>query len=204
LRDQARGFEGAWPYLRLIADANGLRDELDARVVEAYWLGNDLLAAVTPDLLGASLEARFRPRLDRRTWRWLERKAPEGARPVHAFHVLDVFPRIGLLRSGATDDVLTLMDRCRIRWGRVLERDGDALVVSAVPLELRDGLLVLGRPRPERVTGWRDGASLVAGVEPGDVVALHWDWACDRLSSRQLANLIAWTGFELELANRTL
>ena len=44
---------------------------------------------------------------------------------MHAFHVLDVFPRVGLMRSGAIDNVLTVMDSCRIRWGRVLERDGD-------------------------------------------------------------------------------
>ena len=40
LRRLARGFEGAWPYLELIAGANGIRDPLDSRVVEAYWVGN--------------------------------------------------------------------------------------------------------------------------------------------------------------------
>ena len=42
LRELARSFEGAWPYLELIARANGLADPLDRRVVEAYWLGNPL------------------------------------------------------------------------------------------------------------------------------------------------------------------
>jgi hypothetical protein len=204
LRDLARQFEGAWPYLRLIADANGIRDELDARVVEAYWLGNDLLEAVTPNLLGRSLEVRFRSRLDSSTWHWLKSKAPGGARPMHAFHVLDVFPCTGLLRSGDRDNLLGVMDACRIRWSRVLERDGDALVVSAVPLVLCDGRLALGAPIPQRVQAWRDGTSFVAAAEPGDVVALHWDWACERLSPRQLANLIGWTRFELEIANRTV
>ena len=35
LGELARAFEGAWPYLTLIAGANGIRDPLDARVVEA-------------------------------------------------------------------------------------------------------------------------------------------------------------------------
>ena len=39
LRELARSFEGAWPYLELIARANGEADPLDRRVVEAYWLG---------------------------------------------------------------------------------------------------------------------------------------------------------------------
>ena len=43
-----RGFEGAYPYLELIASENGIADPLDARVVEAYWLGNDLLEHVGP------------------------------------------------------------------------------------------------------------------------------------------------------------
>src|SRR3954454_8571301 len=63
LRELARRFEGAWPYLELIAHANGLSDALDRRVVEAYWLGNDLLDAVGPSAFGESLTAPFRPRL---------------------------------------------------------------------------------------------------------------------------------------------
>ena len=45
LRELARAFEGAWPYLELIARRNGLSDPLDRRVVEAYWLGNDAARA---------------------------------------------------------------------------------------------------------------------------------------------------------------
>jgi len=46
IRELAAGFEGAWPYLELIALSNGITDPLDDRVVEAYWLGSDLLDAV--------------------------------------------------------------------------------------------------------------------------------------------------------------
>ncbi len=63
LRELALGFEGAYPYLELIAQANAIADPLDRRVVEAYWLGSPLLESVTPDLLGESLRLRFRPRL---------------------------------------------------------------------------------------------------------------------------------------------
>src|SRR5690606_16524020 len=42
----ARQFAGAWPYLQLIAASAGRPDPLDADVVEAYWLGNDLLRGV--------------------------------------------------------------------------------------------------------------------------------------------------------------
>ena len=96
------------------------------------------------------------------------------------------------------------MDSCRIRWGRVLERDGDYLVVNAVPLVMTDGKIALGPPRIERVQAWRDGVGFVDGTEPDDVVAIHWSWACDRLSPRRLADLVAWTTREIEVANLTL
>jgi hypothetical protein len=96
------------------------------------------------------------------------------------------------------------MDSCRIRWGRVLERDGDTLVVSAVPLEMHDGKLRLGPPRPERIRGWVDGAGFVEDAAPGDVVSIHWDWACERLDAERLAGLRASTAAELRIANRTI
>lgn len=204
LRELARSFEGAWPYLELIARANGLPDPLDRRVVEAYWLGNSLLDGVGARALGESMTARFRPRVRPDGWRWLATKPEAGGVPVHAFHVLDVFPRVGLLRSGSVDGALGVMNACRIRWGRVIERDGDWLVVNAVPLTMTGGRLALGSPVVERVQGWRDGAGFLDRVGPGDVIAIHWSWACDRLSPARLADLVRWTTREIEVANQTI
>ena len=204
VRHLARGFEGAYPYLELIARANAIADPLDPQVVEAYWLGSPLLDHVTPDQFGGSLRSRFRPKLAQPAWRWLESSAPAGAKPVHAFHVLDVFPKVGLMRSEQVEDVLRIMDSCRIRWGRVLERDGDQLLVNAVPLTMTNGKLEFGPSRPERITAWRDGRGFISDVQTGDVVSIHWDWACDVLSSDQATRLIAWTQRQLVIANQTL
>jgi hypothetical protein len=204
LRELAGQFEGAYPYLRLIALGNDIADPLDAAVVEAYWLGGDIAGNVRPRDLGNSLEERFRPRLRGDAWRWLGGKPEAGAVPNHAFHVLDVFPRAGLMRTGDTDNALAVMDSCRVRWGRVLERDGDTLVVSAVPLTMVDGQLALGIPRIERIRGWVDGAGFVEDAAPGDVVAIHWDWACERLDAARLGTLQRSTAAELRLANLTI
>jgi hypothetical protein len=204
LRDLAGQFEGAYPYLCLIARSCGVRDPLDADVVEAYWLGNGLLGRVRPRAFGESLEMRFKPRLRDDGWRWLGSKPELGAVPNHAFHVLDVFPRVGMLRTGEVERALEVMDSCRVRWGRVLERDGDSLVVSAVPLVMIDGRLRLGPARVENVRGWVDGQGFVEDVLPGDVVSIHWDWACERLDARRLASLRDVTAAELRLANQTV
>ncbi len=41
----------------------------------------------------------------------------------------------------------------------------------------------------------------MGGLVPGDWVALHWDWVCDRLSPRQLANLRRSTSRQLAITN---
>ena len=204
LRELAGQFEGAYPYLRLIAHGNAIADPLDAAVVEAYWLGSELAANVRPRDLGRSLEERFRPRLRGDAWRWLGGKPEAGAAPNHAFHVLDIFPKVGLMRTGDIDNAMAVMDSCRVRWGRVLERDGDTLVVSAVPLAMVEGRLALAAPRIERIRGWVDGAGFVEDAAPGDVISIHWDWACERLDADRLTTLRHSTAAALRVANQTI
>ena len=61
----AQAFAGAWPYLELIAAGCGIGDPLDRRVVEAYWVGNDLLDKVPVTEIGDSMQDRFRHRTGR-------------------------------------------------------------------------------------------------------------------------------------------
>ncbi len=203
LRRIAQGFEGAWPYLELIAAENDLRDPLDARVVEAYWLGNDLLGHVGARAHHADLETRFRARARPSEWRWLEAKADTEARVHHSFHVLEVLPRIGLIRGGLPPDLLGVLERCLIRPGVVTGRDERHLDVAVSPLEMVDGTLRFGEQRREHLAfaaGDAYGDDLVAG----DLVALHWDRVCGRLTPLQAARLRAVTERNLAVANTTI
>lgn len=202
LREMARGFEGAYPYLQLIAHEAGFADPLDRRVVEAYWLGNDLSAGVRPRALDRDLEGRFRDRMTWRDWGWLQLAVEGGSRPVHAFHVLEIFPRAGLMRGGEAP-ILETMDACRIRWGTVVGVEPGTLLVMAPRLELVDGKLRLGSPQPEAVTAWRDAGGPADDLL-GTTVSLHWGWACDRLTRRQLDGLVAWTTRALAIANQAI
>jgi Family of unknown function (DUF6390) len=201
LRHLLRGFEGAWPYLELIAAAAHLPDPLDARVVEAYWVGNDLLGLVPMADLGTSFEERFRPRVGRAAWTGLAETIPAGAVAHHSTHVLLVYPWVGLLRAGRVAEPMRVLDGCRIRWGRVQAVHGGTAVVRSQPLVWDGRTLRLGPPRPEQVRVRADRGSLVPDLGPGDACALHWDWVCDRLDSRQLAALQRWTAHSLRLAN---
>jgi hypothetical protein len=199
LRQLATGFEGAWPYLQLIAAANGLPDPLDPRVVAAYWVGNGLLDRVGPALLFDSMESRFRSRAGDSWWKLGEVMSTEAV-PHHNFHVFAVYPWVGLLRSGRlVDEPLRVLDRCRIRWGQVTEVE-DARVRVVTRLLAYDGHhLTLGEPVAEAAARHPDGIG--PHLRVGDWVSLHWDWVCDRLESRDLAALQRYTVRTLRVAN---
>jgi len=41
-------------------------------------------------------------------------------------------------------------------------------------------------------------------VKKGDVVSLHWDYACEVLNRRQLSNIRKYTALDIEATNRLL
>jgi hypothetical protein len=196
----APAFDGAFPYLRLTAAAAGIADPLDARVVEAYWVGSDLLGRVDMADVGMSLDDRFRRRAGG-GWDHVAPAVPAGAVPHHSFHVFGVYPWVGLLRAGRVEEPLRVLDRCRIRWGTVTAVDGDHLVVTTRPVTW-DGLsLGLAEPVDETVR-WADGGrAQIPPPSPGDTVAAHWEWVCDVLDRRRLAQLQRWTAHTLRIVN---
>jgi Family of unknown function (DUF6390) len=203
LRAQAREFAGAWPYLELIAGATGVPDPLDHRVVEAYWVGNPLLDRVGISAIGASMEERFRHRAGPR-FSSLTEGFMAGGVPHHSFHVFCIYPWVGLLGDDRrAEQALTVLDRCRIRWGRVRALHGDRVVVESSSLSWDGRRLELAPPVTETVVRARDGVGLLDELAVGDWVSLHWEWICDRLTPRQLAALRYYTRRHLTIVNET-
>ncbi|NIH95605.1 hypothetical protein FHU31_002561 [Mycolicibacterium fluoranthenivorans] len=195
LAGHAVEFDGAWPYLRAIADAAGLDDPLDAEVVRAYWVGGALLADVNP----RELLQRLRTAFHRQTTGMLTAPLdPAGVLAHHSFHVFAVYPWIRLLdRDPATP--LRVMQNCRIRWGTVVSVTDEHVLMLSRPLTFTDGDLRLGAPAPEHVRWHRDGVSLVARPVPGEAVSAHWDWVCGTLDDTECAALDTATARTLEL-----
>lgn len=200
-RLMARAFAGAWPYLELIAGATGIPDPLDRRVVEAYWVGNRLLDEVGVTNIGNSMEDRFRYRTGPRFPRLAE-GVVAGGLPHHSFHVFCIYPWIGLLgEDRQADKALSVLDRCRIRWGQVISAQGDQVVVESRSLTWTGRQLVLQEPAREIVVRAVDGVGLVPELIPGDWVSMHWEWICDKLDSRQLGSLRRYTAHHLAMVN---
>lgn len=201
IRELAKEFAGAWPYLELIAGGTGISDPLDRRVVEAYWVGNALLDRVGVANVGNSMEERFRARTGLKFPHLIEGVLAGGV-PHHSFHVLEIYPWLGLLhddRRSAT--ALNVLDRCRIRWGEVVALTGDEAVVRSRPLVWDGASLSLGEPVLETAKFAVNGTGFIAGLTAGDIVSLHWDWVCDRLSAGQLHQLQYFTARHLKIAN---
>jgi hypothetical protein len=196
----AKQFDGAWPYLELIASCNGISDPLDRRVVEAYWVGNELARRVPAMSLAASLDDRF-ARRTARNFEPLVSAAFTGGVIQHSFHVFAVYPWFGLLRAGKEGAPLQILDRCRIRWGQVLNVDGDFVTVKSRSLKFEGSHLRLGTEGLEVVRRALGGVGFVGDLAPGDVVSMHWDWVCDRLSDASLSWLQNCTRINLHAVN---
>jgi hypothetical protein len=188
LAELARTFDGAWPYLELIAWANRIEDPLDPRVVEAYWVGNELLDRVVPGDLARHVEDRFRGRIGR-SWERVVEAVAASAVPHHSFHVFAVYPWLGLMRTGVVDEPLRVLDRCRTTPALVTAIEGETVEALAPPLLWDGESLALGPWEPRTAQWCADGLAFAGALEPGEWVSLHWDFVCDRITPRQAATL---------------
>lgn len=193
-------FDVLFRYLTLIARENGFTDPFDPKVVEAYWIGNSLLATVKPKPFGEHLfyEQALKKRLESKALKWLVEKIPKNAKPHHSFHVFNIFIRTGHLIAPHTIDT---MDQCRIGWGEVIEAK-DKVKVKSQKLTSLDKKLVF-------VEAIRDLSSPIDGqvlknLNKGELVSFHWGFVCDKITKIQAKNLEYWTNHNLKLANETI
>jgi hypothetical protein len=195
-------FETMYPYLVHIARANRIKDPLDDRVVEAYWIGNSLLDRVDKQSFyehlvdGLGLKKKLG-----RSFTIVEDKIGMGALPHHSFHVLDVWRRTGHVEKEHT---LESMDDCRISWGSVEQVSGPFIEVSRAPLLYENGELLLGAPIAARYARRLESDYEIEQLKRGDLVTIHWGIICERITLRQAANLDKYTRRHIALANQTL
>ena len=196
---RARQFEGAWAYLSALSDATGL-EPLDPLVVEAYWVGNDLLDKVDPQaLLEGAPAAGSGP----------DRRAAEPGGALRRRARQPRFPRLRRLSVGAH----ARRQQRRTALGAGL-RAGSAGARSSV--STASGLTSCpsrwtgtgpgsgwATPRTETVRWSTDGLSLAATPAPGGVVSMHWDWICERLTPDRTDALADSTAHALDMVNAT-
>ncbi|OGS64269.1 MAG: hypothetical protein A3K59_02265 [Euryarchaeota archaeon RBG_19FT_COMBO_69_17] len=191
------GFEALEPYLTALAAKHGL-EPFDHDVVEAYWLGNELLESFTREDFQGILDVLHRRGLPRGIVARLGAALPERPLPHHAFHV--AFVGVGAV-TGKVATTLENMEMCRPSWGRVAEIAEGKIVVEKPSLALDGGRLRLG---PEARAAYDYDPRFLEGLGKGDWVALHWGWPAMRLEPAQLARLREYTMRSLEAASEAL
>ncbi len=185
-------FETLYNYLVLIASENHIPNPFDARVVEAYWLGNQLTTKVkTSSLLRmVDEELLILKKLPIGAFPHIAQSLVSHGLPTHTDHVVSVFIRTG---HHAIAHTISTMDQCRISWGKVVQKTEeqsmthDQWIVKMRHLEYKGEKLSLGVPIETIVTG--TGISL----QPGDWVSTHWGYICDKLTPSQVRNVAVYT-----------
>ncbi len=196
-------FETLYPYLCHIARANNIQDPFDTRVVEAYWIGNELLDHISKNDLHTFLidGISTKKKMKSGEWRWLEEKISQGAMPHHSFHVLNVWQQ-----TGHNDFLETVkrMDECRISSGTIISTNGPAVVVSTEPLIYMNGKLLLGPTITKTIYRSLESEYDIEQIKPGEIVSIHWSVPCEIISKEKAERLRKYTMQNIAFANQTL
>jgi hypothetical protein len=192
-------FEAAYPFIKMIAKSTG-RNPFDRDVTEAYWIGNSLLDKVEPSDFFEFTHRALKSRIRKADAKRLFRKLGPLAKPHHTFYVLGMYSQANV-KPSSEEKLLELMDSCRISWGQVVEVKEKTLVVQRAPLAISNSNLSLTRSEKREVKyDWE--VPPFSTVKKGDWVSLHWNFASDRLTLRQLKNLRRYTALDIQATNR--
>lgn len=196
-REALSRFEALMPYLEAIGSATG-KDPFDPEVVEAYWLGNDLLEAVDRRRFVTLLEALSHRGLPPSIARRLVEHLPASPLAHHAFHVS--FVGVGAV-TGHVPTTLPNVEACRPAFAQVVRVRGEELELLGPTVTVSAGQLRLGGPTRRTV---RYDPKALGGVRAGDRVAVHWAWPALLLDERQSRELERWTERSFAAANEAL
>ena len=196
-----------YPYLKLIAQENGIADPYDPRVVEAYWIGNSFLDRVKVGSFVDHLHfgQRLKDKIPSKKLKWVIEKVPRGGKVHHSFHVFSVFTRTG---HHTVDHTLDTMDQCRIGWGKIiksskLKAQNSKIKIKTQKMAYEDGKLKL-KNGIIREINLPVGNKMSKKLKPGDWVSYHWGFVCDKISQEQAKSLAHYTKLNLKLANETI
>ncbi len=200
LQKLLKGFETLYPYLDRIARSNHIPDPFDARVVDAYWIGNELLGKIDKQTLLEHYvdDMRLKDILPIKKFRTFEEKIREGILPNHTCHVINVPKRMG---REEIDTSLPFMDSCRISWGKVTAVSGPNITLLYEPLLLQGDTFVLGEPVEKKIVRRLEADYDIEMLKVGEHVSLHWDVPCEVLQEEDIVRLRSYTLHAIKLAN---
>jgi len=176
-------------YSESIASVHNL-ERFDFSVLEAYWLGNNLLEKGSHREIQKTILGFQNFGLPREIAEQKAVSLPENCVPHHSLHVLHVnfiTPKLKPLVKNLSD--------CLIQWGEVKGAEKEKIKVKGIELKSLNNRLVL----QEKSKLIENPFSLLP--EKGDFVSCHWNNAIEILSEEQLESLKKYTLRNLEAVN---
>ena len=171
------GFNALHPYLELIANANGL-EPFDAEVIDAYWIGNQLLENVSYEEIQKTILSFQHFGMPKSIAEKKAKELPDGILPHHSMHVLYVN-----FISRKVEPIVQNLSNCLIQWAKVLEQTEKGIRIKGIELFAEVGELKL-RENEKTLQNPFD-----LKLQPNDLVTVHWGNAVEKISSDELAFL---------------
>lgn len=201
VRDEITKFIVLYPYLKTIGEAVQ-KDWYDYDVIEAYWLGSDLLKKIKSkhyDLLLDNLEAQGVPDF---LISEMRNKRPYKFIPLHLFNILHV--GVGRASHEVVPFNLDSINNCMVRWGEIIELNQGGKQEYKAKIKL-NGLIRNAEGKYELKRSILEFPYInnhFESLSVGDVVAVHWKWVVKKLKLFEVENLSEWTTRLVDTINK--
>lgn len=185
-------FEGAYPYLEYIAWVNKIPNPFDYRVVESYWIGNELLENVSMNGFYDYLKNRFKGQWKKNSLEKVFAQNRIGAKPHHSFHVVST-----LARKKVNQKILDHVGDCLIQFGKIIEIKNRVVVVEYDRFVF-DNQFKKITSQKKLINNIGD-IDFIVDLKKEDIVSFHWGRVCDKLNDRQIKLLDNWNNYHLNM-----
>ena len=194
IKSYIKRFEGLLPYLELIAKKHNL-GLFHPKVIEAYWIGNELLDEFTNEDLKEIIDALAKRGLPKSYADKLINNIPKGMLPHHSFNV--IYVGVGKVTGSVAFNIENI-NNCLIRKAEIKEVKKNKVIVKHSPYVFENNLLILGIEIETEFDYLREFVNL----NKGDVVSIHWNFVVDKLENEQYNNLVKYTEINVNRLNK--
>jgi len=185
-KEALQKFYALFPYLELIATANDLQP-FDAKVIEAYWIGNELLNNVQYSEIQKTILSFQKFGLPRSIAEKKAAELPDALLPHHSMHVLYVN-----FISPKVKPIIENLGNCLIQWAEVKGEAKNGFKAKGIELFSENGELKL-REKEKTVQN-----QFNLQLQPRDLISVHWQNAVEKISFDELKSLRKFTEGTIE------
>jgi hypothetical protein len=167
-------FPSLHPFLKTISEIAGL-PKFSYDVVEAYWIGNDLLRKVKAGDYNILLRNFAGQGVPNFLIKELKRKPPKEFIPTHLFKVLFIDT------ASAPSITIEQSNNCMVRWGKVEKLVGNAteVILNSIRKETNKYTLILNRETLQY------NPKFLPKLKVGDSIVVHWNQIIKAINGRE-------------------